>query len=1341
MATKLQIIADSNNTYVDNTTGNITPTTVKALNTDWINASIFPEDTGSMSVRSAATASFLLGSVASASFSAFAVSASQSTNALTASFLLGSVSSASLAANSLLLQGTGSNGFATTASLTAVSSSNQQLSASYIALSGSYNTFSGSASTRITNTSQSLQAVSASTQQVSASYIALSASYNVFSGSASARITAVSSSDQQTSASYVALSGSYNIFSGSASTRITNLESFSSSLDATFATDAQLNAATQSLSASTSTVNTRVTEVSGSLLQVSASYIALSGSYNTFSGSESARTTRLESTASSLVAASASFSTRVSDNTSNIQTLTSATASYAVLANNQTFTGKNTFNNDVTASNVRITGTASIAFLDVTFQSSSVIYSSGSNQFGDASNDTQTLFGTVNVVTGPLVVTGSANFKETITGSISGNAAFATNAEFATTASLASFAVIATAALTASYATTASSAEKSFEAVSSSYAFTASSAISSSFASVAATVLGTITSASFATSASRAISAATVTSASFATSALTASSVQVDSFNNINSPFYFTLVNGINDVKRLGSDTDLSYNPNTNLISGQIESALSASSLYTENYNNINSTYYLTMVDNASGWKRYGLDTDLSYNPSTNVLSATVQSAATASSITIDNYNGSNTTYYLTMVTDASGAKRVGLDTDLSYNPSTNLLTGLITSASYAFTASSAVNATNALTASSLTALNQTVTITGSVNVSGSIRISQGDDLITHHVQAAASNGLELQNNGGNVIALLGAGGGLGTTFNGQVNATAFSGSGALVYGVVSSSYAYTASSATNAGSSISASYAYTASSATSATSASYAYTASSAISSSFALTASYLAGAVSAFPFTGSAGITGSLDVVGALYIPSGSIEITGSATIISGSLTMFSYKDAISCNTPFQALITQSLDSTNNIISVSTVSGATGSIVISGSGNYVSLSQLVGNSSFDQGRTQGFNGTNAYITVMPIITGSNPNFNTATDRNNRRVPTITNSNVNAAVTFTDNRASQATNALTISNSSINSTITSTVDSGSLTISNSNIAGTGLTVSSSNVLGGTGGNGSISNCIISGNTTNIRLEASGSRAASINTSIIGGTNTRLLLSASAATTIAPTISSNLILGDNIIVTSSYNAASQGFPVGSAFLGSFNAADGVLNSPAFTRFAIGTGTGASVRRTSFHVSASGLTTINDSLDVRGINSGLTELEVRTTGVKIGNLLTDAHNLTGSFSITGSQTITGSLIGQPVSQSVSSNTASLNLATGNFFNLTLPASVNTYITASGQIPGQTVNIKVTQGATVGTLSFGAGFKQASGSFYTGSQVTNAVDIVTLISFDNTGIYVSNVNNLI
>ena len=62
----------------------------------------------------------------------------------------------------------------------------------------------------------------------------------------------------------------------------------------------------------------------------------------------------------------------------------------------------------VSVENVTVTGTASIAFLNVTLESSSVIYSSGSNQFGDAVNDTQSLFGSVVIPTGSLTITGSA---------------------------------------------------------------------------------------------------------------------------------------------------------------------------------------------------------------------------------------------------------------------------------------------------------------------------------------------------------------------------------------------------------------------------------------------------------------------------------------------------------------------------------------------------------------------------------------------------------------------------------------------------------------------------------------------------------------------------------------------------------------------------------------------------------------------------------------------------------------------------------------------------------------------------------------------------------------------
>jgi hypothetical protein len=68
-------------------------------------------------------------------------------------------------------------------------------------------------------------------------------------------------------------------------------------------------------------------------------------------------------------------------------------------------------------------------------------------------------------------------------------------------------------------------------------------------------------------------------------------------------------------------------------------------------------------------------------------------------------------------------------------------------------------------------------TLTGSLFVSGNISLQQGFDLLTHHVQALAVNGVEIQNNGGNVVALFGAGGSLGTTFYGQINATSISAS------------------------------------------------------------------------------------------------------------------------------------------------------------------------------------------------------------------------------------------------------------------------------------------------------------------------------------------------------------------------------------------------------------------------------------------------------------------------------------------------------------------------------------------------------------------------------------
>lgn len=74
---------------------------------------------------------------------------------------------------------------------------------------------------------------------------------------------------------------------------------------------------------------------------------------------------------------------------------------------------------------VTLLGTASISFLNVSYESASVIYSSGSNQFGDATDDVQTLIGTV-IVSGSQTISGSL-FATSITGSLFGTASWALN--------------------------------------------------------------------------------------------------------------------------------------------------------------------------------------------------------------------------------------------------------------------------------------------------------------------------------------------------------------------------------------------------------------------------------------------------------------------------------------------------------------------------------------------------------------------------------------------------------------------------------------------------------------------------------------------------------------------------------------------------------------------------------------------------------------------------------------------------------------------------------------------------------------------------------------------------
>lgn len=369
--TPAQILAESDATYFDNTSGSITPTSVRALNTDWIDSVLFITSlpmstvgTASLAIRAltANTATSSLNAdnatnATNATNAVFASAASTAASAVTASYVGNAIVTASVAASTI----TFTKGDATTFNIT-------------VAQSGS-----------VATASYSLFAEAAATASfyggsvVSASFANTASFARSSSRAEVAGVAAIAT---------LATSASYAISSTSSS----------------YASNAELVDGFDALS------------------------FVLTSSFNTFSGSVSSRLTNAAS-----------------------------------LTGTNTFSGVNIFNNSVTASNVLITS-ASVLNLLVQYETASVIYSSGSNQFGDAANDIQTLWGQVDVKSGPVTVTGSVNASAGFVGNLTGTSSWATTATVAiqaltaTSATSASFASTANLALLANQATTAATA-------------------------------------------------------------------------------------------------------------------------------------------------------------------------------------------------------------------------------------------------------------------------------------------------------------------------------------------------------------------------------------------------------------------------------------------------------------------------------------------------------------------------------------------------------------------------------------------------------------------------------------------------------------------------------------------------------------------------------------------------------------------------------------------------------------------------------------------------------------------------------------------------------------------
>lgn len=204
--------------------------------------------------------------------------------------------------------------------------------------------------------------------------------------------------------------------------------------------------------------------LSGSVTSASYAFTASSAT-NAFQSVSSSFAFTASSATNAFQAVSASYAFTASSATNAFQATSASfafTASSAVNSTNAlTASSADNFvvRQSITASSALINGTITAQTLVVSTVSSSVVYSSGSNVFGNSTANTQTFTGSVNV-TGSMTVTGRVTIPDH-TGSLFGTASWAQNFLTSSVTS-ASYAFTASSAISASFATSASWAPPTF---------------------------------------------------------------------------------------------------------------------------------------------------------------------------------------------------------------------------------------------------------------------------------------------------------------------------------------------------------------------------------------------------------------------------------------------------------------------------------------------------------------------------------------------------------------------------------------------------------------------------------------------------------------------------------------------------------------------------------------------------------------------------------------------------------------------------------------------------------------------------------------------------------------
>lgn len=592
---------------------------------------------------------------------------------------------------------------------------------------------------------------------------------------------------------------------------------------------------------------------------------------------------------------------------------------------------------------------------------------------------------------------------------------------------------------------------------------------------------------------------------------------------------------------------------------------------------------------------------------------------------------------------------------------------------------------------------NGPVAITGSVNITGSdLTIANGSKLVAHDINAGGANGIEINNNAGNPVALFGAGGSQGATFYGQINGTTFVGTASLATSAsqaVSSSYAFNSTSASFAVSS------------SRAVSASFATSASQAVSSSFATTASF---ALNVTPTnTGSFLITASAvsNVITFTKGDASTFDVTvntGSAaptifTNPTGSDNAIGYADIFYSNTspgtPGAVLFVSSSLIFSNNVSASSIRN----VAIVGGKNHqaydiIGDSWVVESSGLFAGQSNKltFNGSN-----NAIIGGQSNTL----------------------------EASGIVNSIIIGGQSHRLYATE----------------------NSVILGGTGYDArtaSHRSAFIGGSGGTFDYLQDSAVIASNNTTFVGGTlNNITVLSSKNISKNAPgtDITSSVVIAA-VDGSQSNRNLNKPYTLYSERLQTFNGAE-------ITGSVIITGSLTVSGSVLGNVIGNNTDTYTSSAAVQQIVT-LTQAEYNAIGSPDSNTFyvisgSIANATVGSNTFTGNQVFSGSVRGEVKALTISSNTASLDCSTNNFFTLTLVNGVGTQLQPSNIQPGQTINVRITQPATTGSgqMTFPSSIKQVSGSAYTPTQGANAQDIITFISYDTTNLYLSNIKNFV